>query len=379
MSSLGRALRRERGLVLWLLAACAVVVVFWLTRSHQAWMDLWVEQVSSPFKEHIAALCARVPFSVAECLVIAFALGMLVLLGWFVRRIVRGPERGQWVLRLGLCAASIAVTVYAGFCLLWGANYYATSFEEKSGITAQPVSVEELRATTAYFVEQVNRTAPLVPRDEEGLYNQPLEEIFAGAPSVYDNIQQQFPFLARDSAVVKPVFFSRLMSYTDFTGVYFPFTGESNVNVDYPPCLLPSTIAHEIAHQRNVAPEQEANFVAILACSTCDDPSYQYSGYLLGYIHLANALRGVDPEGWAELRAGLSPLAVADLAAYSAYWAQFDTPVRTATTTIYDSFLQSYGQELGMQSYGAVVDLLVAYYGQEASADATAQEATSNP
>lgn len=70
---------------------------------------------------------------------------------------------------------------------------------------------------------------------------------------------------------------------------------------------------------------------------------------------------------------------MADLAAYSAYWAQFDTPVRTATTTIYDSFLQSYGQELGMQSYGAVVDLLVAYYGQEASADATAQEATSNP
>lgn len=363
MSRLGRALRRERGFCFWLLGAGAVIGLFLLTRSRQNWMDFWVEQVSSPYKEGVAALCAQVPFSVAECLVVLFAISMLGLLAWFLWRIARGPERGQWTLRLLLCAASIAATVYAGFCLLWGANYYATSFEEKSGITAQPVSVEELRDTTAYFVEQVNRTAELVPRDEAGLFAQPMEETFSAAGSVYDNIQQQFPFLARDSAVVKPVYFSRLMSYTDFTGVYFPFTGESNVNVDYPPCLLPSTIAHEIAHQRNVAPEQEANFVAILACSTCDDPCYQYSGYLLGYIHLANALRGVDPEGWAQLRAGLSPWAAADLAAYSAYWAQFDTPVRTATTTIYDSFLQSYGQELGMQSYGAVVDLLVAYYG----------------
>ena len=29
---------------------------------------------------------------------------------------------------------------------------------------------------------------------------------------------------------------------------------------------------------------------------------------------------------------------------------------------VYDSFLKSYGQDLGVRSYGAVVDLLVAYY-----------------
>ena len=63
-------------------------------------------------------------------------------------------------------------------------------------------------------------------------------------------------------------------------GFFFPFTGEANLNVDSPECLLPATIAHELAHVRGVAPEQTANFVAILACDTSGDPLYAYSGYL---------------------------------------------------------------------------------------------------
>lgn len=31
------------------------------------------------------------------------------------------------------------------------------------------------------------------------------------------------------------MFFSRVMSAMNFTGVYFAFTGESNINVDAPP------------------------------------------------------------------------------------------------------------------------------------------------
>ena len=61
------------------------------------------------------------------------------------------------------------------------------------------------------------------------------------------------------------MFFSRVMSAMNFTGVYFAFTGESNINVDAPACLIPSTIAHELSHQRGIASEQECNFLAVLA------------------------------------------------------------------------------------------------------------------
>ena len=55
-------------------------------------------------------------------------------------------------------------------------------------------------------------------------------------------------------------------------------------------------------------------------------------------------------------------------AANRAYWQQFETPVQTVTTTVYEGFLQSYEQTLGMKSYGACVDLLVNYYYAEAAA-----------
>ena len=61
-----------------------------------------------------------------------------------------------------------------------------------------------------------------------------------------------------------------------FTGVYFPFTGEANVNVDAPACLVPATIAHEMSHQRMVFSELEANFVGIAAAVSCGDPVFQY-------------------------------------------------------------------------------------------------------
>ena len=57
----------------------------------------------------------------------------------------------------------------------------------------------------------------------------------------------------------------------------------------------------------------------------------------------------------------------ADLESNSAYWANYETKAAQVSETVYTGFLQSHGQSLGMQSYGACVDLLVARYIEEAS------------
>ena len=54
--------------------------------------------------------------------------------------------------------------------------------------------------------------------------------------------------------------------------------------------------------------------------------------------------------------------AIADFEDNNAYWAKFDGLTAKVMTTTYEGFLQSYGQDLGMKSYGACVDLLVARY-----------------
>jgi hypothetical protein len=58
----------------------------------------------------------------------------------------------------------------------------------------------------------------------------------------------------------KPIFFSKVMSRYNYTGFYFPFTGEANVNTDIASCMIPATAAHEMAHQRGIASERRQTF-----------------------------------------------------------------------------------------------------------------------
>jgi hypothetical protein len=257
---------------------------------------------------------------------------------------------------------TLILAVYAGFCLLWGVYYYTSDFETQSGICAQLVSVEQLKSVTAYFARLANKYAVQVQRDENGLFAEDMDAIFARSDTLYDNVEEQFPCLAGDGLHAKPFMFSKAMSYINFTGFFFPFTGEANINVDSPDCLIPSTIAHELAHQRGVAQEDEANFVAVLSSLESGDAAYCYSACLLSYIHLGNALYKADRDAWLEIYSTLCPQVLADFADNNAYWAQFETPVSTVSDAVYTGFLQSYGQSLGLQSYGACVDLLVAYY-----------------
>ena len=76
----------------------------------------------------------------------------------------------------------------------------------------------------------------------------------------------------------------------------------------------------------------------------------------------------MDYDAWYMVYSGLDERVKLDFAANRAYWAQFETPVQTVSTTVYENFLQSYDQHLGMKSYGACVDLLVNYYYDEAAA-----------
>ena len=356
---------RYKKLHIWLLADCAALLAFFSLRGQRGLMNAVAEHFTGPLRRGLGRLSYLVPFSVMEAVeVLAVLLGVGYLV-WSVAAVVRAKgRRRDRAYGLGLGAVCALLSVWAGFCLLWGVNYWTDSFQDKSSIYARPVALEDLRAVTEYFAGRVSETAGSVARDGHGLFAVPREEILENSVRAYGGITEAFPFLAFDDPGVKPMAFSRLMSALDFTGFYSSFTGESNVNVDSPACMLPSTIAHELAHQRGFASEQECNFLAVLASTTCTDPAYRYSGWLIGYVYLGNALYSQDPEGYWAIRESLPEEARLDLAYNNAYWAQFqDTAVQRASNKVYDGILKSYGEERGIQSYGTVVDLLVAYYG----------------
>ena len=353
---------RYRKVHVWLLALLAFFTAFAVSRGNRALMNAVAEHVTAPVKCALGRMWGLVPFSGMELLVAALLLFIVAYLILWARAVVRSRPRRRAVYSGFLGALCTGLTIYAVCCLLWGVNYYTDSFQDKSGIREQPVAIEDLYHVTQYFTDRLTETSDLVERDESGVFAVPRDAIFEGSTSVYDAVEQQFPFLKFPDQAPKRVLFSKVMSAMDFTGVFCPFTGESNLNVDSPACLLPSTIAHELAHQRGIASEQECNFLAVLASTSCGSDVYAYSGWLLGYIHLGNALYQADETLWRSVWETLPEGARADLAFNNAYWASFEGPASRASQKVYDGFLKGYGEAAGIKSYGTVVDLLVVYY-----------------
>ncbi|MBE6995730.1 MAG: DUF3810 domain-containing protein [Ruminococcaceae bacterium] len=357
-------LLNHKKLHLWLLANLLVTAAWFLLRGQKAWMTVLAEQIAGPLRQAAGRLCYLTEVSVMEVLCVLLVVGAAVYVIGSAAAVVRAKgRRGSRAYGAVLGAVNIALTLYAVFCLLWGVNYWAETFQDKSGIYAEPVAYEDLVTVTAWFAQQLSLAADDVARDENGVFAVPREEILAASPEIYAAAEEVFPFLAFDDPGVKAMAFSRWFSAMNFTGFYCPCTGESNVNVDSPACLLPSTVVHELAHQRGIASEQECNFLAVMASVISGDPAYEYAGWLKGYINLGNALYAVDRDAYRAIRTTLPDTVEADLAYNNAYWKQFDdTTVQKVSNTVYDGALKAWGDERGVRSYGAVVDLLVVYY-----------------
>lgn len=346
--------------------ALALIGLFRLVKDNKALMNWLIANITTPIKRGISWLFDPLPFGVAEVIwAVAVLAALVFLIRWLWLTITRGEKLLRAARRVLALIAAVAF-IYGGYTFLWGVNYYGDNFSDKSGIYTRGASVEELAILNAAFVDQLNALADAVERDANGVFCENIDDIFDRTVGLYEGIEAEFPFLDAPDRAVNQMFFGPIMSRMGFTGFFFPFTGESLVNDDAPACLVPATILHEIAHQRNIAGEDECNFLAVVAGLRSGDEVYAYSAALLGYIHLGNALYEADRDTYYSIRSTLDSRVSADLAANNAYWAQFDSPVEEAveqvSTTVYENFLQSYDQTDGMKSYGKCVDLLVAYY-----------------
>ena len=343
-----------------LLVSLAWLAAYFLLRGNKAVMNALCRTLVRPWHAFAGKLFSAAPFSVTEWVILCLVTLGIVLLILLVVRLIR--RRWSRAYRTGMTVLSVSAALFALLCLWWGVLYYSDSFTEQSGLERRDISVQELETVTKYFAAQANALGEYVERGEDGVFTADKDAIFRRSADIYDGAEQIFPCLAAPAVRAKPVVLSRLLSYIHYTGFFFPYTAEANLNADSPVCLLPSTIAHELAHLRGVAREDEANFCAVVACMESGDDEYRYSGALLAYIYLGNALYSADYDAWHEVYSSLSEAVRADLTANNAYWKQFETPAADVSERVYESFLQTYGDDRGMQSYGACVDLLTVYY-----------------
>lgn len=349
-------------LAVWCAIPGALLLLFAALRSNRQVMDSVVFGFTTPLKHHLSRLNDHIPFALGELLWGVAIVAAVVFLVRTIWLLVQGPERLRILLRRVLALAGALLFVACSYTLMWGCNYYATSFTQRSSLSQRGLTTEELAQLTAAFAAQCTALAPEQDRDENGAARYDIPDLFKNSAQLYTGIEEEFPVLQVERHDPKAMICSRALSLTGFSGFYFPMTAESIVNVDQTPAMIPSTILHELAHQCNVAEEDAANFVAILAGLRCEDPRFQYSSALLGYIHLSNALYEASPALCQQVSTLLSDQVRTDLGANNRYWSDYETPVSEASEQVYNGFLNSYGHSEGMKSYGLCVNLLSAYY-----------------
>lgn len=358
-------IRRCRGELIWLGCGAAFYLLFVLLRGNRAAMNWLARSVTGPYKRWMGRLLAGLDISLAEVLCLLAAAAFVWWLAWLIRSMASRRGRCLIAARYLLVLLCAVVTVYDGFCLLWGVNYYTDSFQQRSGIyavAASPDRQEQLAQLTERFARELSVCASEVPRDELGLFSADRQEILRQATRQYQTLFEKFPFLAAPQQQPKAFVCSTGLSSLGYTGFFFPFTGETNLNMDSPACFLPATALHELSHQLDIASEQECNFLAIVGASESSDPVYRYSGLLMGYVHLSNALYRTDPQRWQTVRDSLPREVRLDLQSNNVYWARQESAVSRLWDKVYDRFLKSYGDTDGIQSYGTVVEMLLAYY-----------------
>ena len=355
------------------------LILFYSLRSNKDAMDRTAAQISAPIRGFLGFINSVYPFSLMEVLLTIVGIWAIFYIIKTIILTIRRPAKLKFLFKRLLQIAVIALYAWTLFCWLWSCGYFASGFAEKNGFTGKGVTEENLASTTAMFAEKASELARQVNRDPDGHYIGDRREFFNTSTSIFKNVVAEYPDLGGRLNKPKPMMFSWLMSRTGYTGVYFALTGESNININAPLSFMPATIAHELAHQRGVVAEDEANFIGILAAVTSGYTEYEYAGYLMGYTYLSNALLRVDFQAWEDIGVSLSDEVKIDLQDNYDYWQSqktvntgivfLDNILTSVTETVsetvdavYDNYLVSQNQDLGLRSYGACVDLLVEYY-----------------
>ena len=169
------------------------------------------------------------------------------------------------------------------------------------------------------------------------------------------------PAVAARRGRAKTLLSSELMNYLGLAGFYFPWTGEANYNDRQPAPTLPHSVAHEKAHQRGFAPEDEAGFVGYLACALSDDPYSRYSGALFAQRQLIGELGRYDLKRAQALLARRLPGVQRDVDFLRAFWARYEGTATRVSQSVNDRYLKSQGMKGGVATYAASRNLIVIF------------------
>lgn len=299
----------------------------------------------------LQAASGRTVASLGEIAAILLVAGALTLLAVRRTRAVGG---------LAVAAGVGVLTFY----IAWGIGYrYPPLASRLTPIPSMPETEEaarfiELAEASARLVGRAAGTAPGFDGDPADL----LRRINAGLDGGFGRLPASVESSPIRGVRFGPAKFSRVsfaLSRLLISGYYLPWTGEAQINAEMTRTQWPRVAAHEKAHQRGFARENEATVIGVLACLSSSEPAVFYSGALGLFASFDRELAKGGEDVRRRIWAALPPRAVEDFRKEAAFWKAHEGAAAVVGEKVNDTYLKAQGVRSGVKSYGETTRLLL--------------------
>ncbi|HQR31844.1 MAG TPA: DUF3810 domain-containing protein [Blastocatellia bacterium] len=284
---------------------------------------------------------------------------------WYLGRAFRRETNLVDVLKvLVLQVAWLFTFAFAAFLLMWGLNYQRQPIEERMDLERRAEGRQELIDVGRRIIDGINRNYST--RDAVAATGTSLMTV--SQPKLFQSIENSFQLENSLGAASqggfsdpKPLIFSKVATWLDIRAVYIPYTGEATYNENLLDCDLPFVIAHAKAHQRGFAREDEANFIAFLACIKSNEPYVRYSGFLHA-LKVLDFLARSDVQDTQALRAQLAPGPAADVTARETFGVRSkSSSLAPISDSIINIYLRANRIRGGLKNFSEDTPLIVNY------------------
>jgi hypothetical protein len=291
-----------------------------------------------------ALLLSLVPLSVSELSILLF---LLLCLRWLSRGLVSLMSGLAWLIPL-LLASGI---------LFWGLNHCRPPIAQRLGWSVDKPQQAELAGLVGELARELSALEGSFEEAELAPSTDVLEQLLT---STFDGQAKQWSWLRGAQARLRVPLARGLLARLGIAGVYSPWTGEAHLEGSLPAPVIWHTAAHEVAHQRGIAREEEANFIAWVVLRDAPEPAARYSARFALLNQALRALGRENPELVGELLQTLHPVLQERRTLVRQFWRLRRGPLSRATGRVNDTYLKAAGQEQGIRSYGLVLDLVLA-------------------
>ena len=274
----------------WIIGLTAVTIIMNLLGCMQAFCDLYKKTVYGVISDALGILTSWIPFPLGEILGYLGALAVLIGLVVLVLLLFLRGKAGYCRFAAGYGKGFLfgIVLLLFVYTLNWILPFRG-SILKVEGAEERNYTLQEVQNVRNYIVSEINKAAEEVTRDENGsvIYNHAaMEKATASAMRAQAD---KLPLLSGFYPRMKDALCSDFLEWMDIGGYTYPYTMEITWNLYCNDLYHPFLFAHESAHHQGYYQENEANYVAFLACTQSDDPLIRFAGYNEIYYYLNNA------------------------------------------------------------------------------------------